>query len=114
MFVSLLHSSEMFSLVTPPSFALSVFRIVRNGAEPMRAKTFNHINRQFYGRISDRNDILLTQTQLNDVFCIRFAVGAQRTTETHIQRAFDLLCFEAEQTMLELNQRDPGVAGFMG
>ena len=111
MFVSLLHSSEMFALVAPPSFALSVFRIVPKGAEPMTKQTLNDINRQFFGRISNRNDILLTQTELNGVFCIRFAVGAQRTTEQHIQRAFDLLCFEAEQTML---QRDSSVSRFLG
>jgi aromatic-L-amino-acid decarboxylase len=50
---------------------------------------------QFYARISARNNILLTRTMLNGVFCIRFAVGVQRTDEEHIRRAFDLLCAEA-------------------
>jgi len=53
------------------------------------------LNRIFFRRISARHDLLLTQTELNGVFCIRLAVGAARTEETHIKRAFELLVSEA-------------------
>jgi aromatic-L-amino-acid/L-tryptophan decarboxylase len=61
--------------------------------------SLNNLNRLFYGRISARDDILLTQTVLNGVFCIRLAVGAARTDSIHIQKAYDLLNKEAELTI---------------
>ena len=51
----------------------------------------NNLNRVFYDRISVRHDVLLTQTVLNGIACIRFAVGAYRTEERHIDQAFKLL-----------------------
>lgn len=59
-------------------------------------KSLNDLNRLFFGRLSARPDIMLTQTTLNGVFCVRFAVGAARTTEAHIQKAFTLIEKEAE------------------
>lgn len=41
---------------------------------------------------------MLTQTELDDVFCIRFVVGAQRTTDAHVRRAFDVISAEADRT----------------
>jgi len=100
MFASLIRSSHQFVLVTPPSYALTVFRLEPKSdvSQPLNTESLNNLNKRFYNRISARNDILMTQTQLNGIFCIRFAVGAVRTHETHIQHAFDLLCAEAELT----------------
>ncbi|KIM79842.1 hypothetical protein PILCRDRAFT_10021 [Piloderma croceum F 1598] len=98
-FASMIRSSSQFALVTPPSYALSVFRLEPKGIEQSNVESLNNLNRLFYERISARSDILLTRTELNGIFCIRFAVGAARTDETHIQRAFDLLCTEAESAI---------------
>jgi aromatic-L-amino-acid/L-tryptophan decarboxylase len=95
----MIRSSTQFSLVTPPSYALSVFRLDPKGNQPLDTGSLNELNRLFYGRISARNDVLLTQTELNGIFCIRFAVGSARTEESHIRQAFDLLCAEAELTI---------------
>jgi aromatic-L-amino-acid decarboxylase len=95
----MIRSSSQFTLLAPPSYALSVFRLVPPGYQPLNTKLLNSINKLFYGRISARSDILLTQTQLNGIFCIRFVVGAARTNQTQIQRAFELLCAEAEVTI---------------
>jgi len=96
-FVSLIQSSPQFSLVAPPSLALSVFRLVpTNYRSTEDLQLLNALNRLFYNRISARNDILLTQTQLNGVFCIRFSVGSAKTCEEHIVNAFKLLCDEAK------------------
>jgi aromatic-L-amino-acid decarboxylase len=62
-------------------------------------ESLNNLNRLFFGRISARDDIMLTQTVLNGVYCIRLAVGAARTNETHIKHACDLLYKEAELTI---------------
>jgi aromatic-L-amino-acid decarboxylase len=100
----MIRSSTQFSLVTPPSYALSVFRLDPKGNQPLDTESLNELNRLFYGRISARNDVLLTQTELNGIFCIRFAVGSARTEESHIRRAFDLLCAEAELTIRDFKK----------
>ncbi|KAI0826139.1 pyridoxal phosphate-dependent transferase [Irpex lacteus] len=104
-FVSLLRSSSDFSLVTEPSFALSVFRLTPpsiasavNDKEKLEA-TFNDLNKDYYTRVSGRNDIALTQTKMNGTFCIRFAIGAARTQKTHIDRAWQILQEEAQATI---------------
>lgn len=108
MFASLIRSSAQFALVTPPSYALTVFRLEPKSvnSEPPNTESLNSLNKRFYSRISARNDIFMTQTQLNGIFCVRFAVGAARTHETHIQHAFHLLCAEAEVTLKGLETWD--------
>lgn len=96
-FVSLVETSPVIKLVTPPSFALSVFRLcpqTQGGEVPLAE--LNNLNRMFFGRISARTDIYLTQTVLNDVYCVRLAVGAALTEEAHIRKAYEVIEKEAE------------------
>ncbi|KAH9485139.1 Tryptophan decarboxylase 2 [Psilocybe cubensis] len=99
-FAQLVRDSEELSLVTDPSLALTVFRVVpklqSEDQPPLSTETLNEINSIFYGRVSSRSDIMLTQTNLNGIFCIRLAVGAARTTEQHIQDAFTIIEKEAK------------------
>lgn len=92
-FVSSLRSP--FTLVTEPSFALTVFRLEPSlppGASKLiTPQLLNDLNREFYSRVSAEADILLTQTVINGTFCIRFAVGAVRTEKKHIDQAWVLL-----------------------
>ena len=87
-------------LVTPPSLALTVFRLKPKPTSlkqsALSTDSLNNLNKYFYDRISGRDDILLTQTVLDGVFCIRLAVGAARTNSVHIQKAYDLLNKEAK------------------
>ncbi|CAL1713657.1 unnamed protein product [Somion occarium] len=98
-FASLIRASPSFELVTEPSFALSVFRVLPSGdSEGSQAVTLelvNELNRSFYSRLSARPDIMLTQTMINGVFCIRFAVGATRTKKEHIDKAWSIIQEEA-------------------
>lgn len=102
-FADFVAGSDMLSLVTPPSFSLSVFRLDPKpqffGQPPHSLETLNKLNKLFYSRLAARHDILLTSTVLNGVSCIRFAVGSARTNVQHIKRACDLLHREAELTM---------------
>jgi aromatic-L-amino-acid/L-tryptophan decarboxylase len=100
MFVDLVSSSNLFLLCAPPSFALSVFRIKPSASKQsiLPEDMLNDLNKLFYGRISARKDIILTQTILNGKFCIRFAVGSAFTQEKHIQDAFETLTQEAKLT----------------
>ncbi|KZT18495.1 hypothetical protein NEOLEDRAFT_1143320 [Neolentinus lepideus HHB14362 ss-1] len=94
-FASYIRDSPDFAFVTQPSFALTVFRLEPKMPEPLSLQSLNSLNRIFYSRLSARHDVLLTQTQLNGVFCIRLAVGAARTDDTHIKHAYDVMVEEA-------------------
>lgn len=92
--------------MTTPSLALSVFRLdpkpdsaSLNGSKALSPDTLNDLNRSYYARISARKDILLTQTVLNGAVCIRFAVGAARTEDVHVRKAYQLLCKEGKSTL---------------
>lgn len=96
-FVKLVSESPIMVLVTPPTLALTVFRLeptLPNGL-PTQAE-LNVLNEQFFRRISARTEIYLTQTVLNGTFCIRFAVGAERSEEQHVLRAFEILKTEGQ------------------
>ena len=102
-FASLVNSSDELSFVTRPSLALSVFRVVPKPREANQAAfsadSLNNLNRDVFARLSARRDIMLTQTSLNGIFCIRFAVGATRTNEGHIQDAYDIIIEEAKSAL---------------
>jgi aromatic-L-amino-acid decarboxylase len=53
----------------------------------------------FFDRIMGRRDIMMTQTDIDGIFCIRFVVGAERSTEAHIDRAFEIICEEGDATI---------------
>ena len=113
-FANLVGASDELSLVTKPSLALTVFRIVPKLQEenqpPLSFGSLNDLNRVFFGRLSTRHDIMLTQTSLNGVFCVRFAVGAARTNEGHIQEAYDIIIKEAKFALKTWEQNVNGVA----
>lgn len=97
-FVRLVGESSHLTLVTPPSLALSVFRMAPSGLD-LSSEELNELNQALYKRISSHKDILLTHTNLNGVYCIRFVVGGLRTTRQHIEKAFELINEEAEVTL---------------
>jgi aromatic-L-amino-acid/L-tryptophan decarboxylase len=98
-FADLVRTSDKLRLVTPPSFALTVFRMIPKheaGTTPFSDQSLNDLNRILHEQLANRQDIMLTQTALNGVFCIRLAVGAARTEPRHIQAAFELISAEAD------------------
>lgn len=77
-----------------------MFRVEPKPATPnqpaLPEDTLNDLNKLFFGRITSRKDIMLTQTVLNGQFCIRLAVGSALTQEVHIREAFELITQEAK------------------
>jgi aromatic-L-amino-acid/L-tryptophan decarboxylase len=55
----------------------------------------NALNKVLHERLAARTDILLTQTELDGIFCLRFAVGSLRTDVEHVQKAFEIVTAEA-------------------
>ncbi|KAJ7039190.1 pyridoxal phosphate-dependent transferase [Mycena alexandri] len=125
-FNALLANSEVLQLITPPSLALTVFRAApkstpngRAGAEAEIEKEkdgnelthLNALNASFFARLARRPDLAITQTVLNGVFCVRFAIGAARTTEAHVRAAFEVIEEEARAVVKEdLEARETATA----
>ena len=108
-FSGLISESKILSLVTPPSFALSVFRLVPAGVQGgLSLEALNELNRSLFGRLSARQDIMLTQTNLNGIFCIRLVIGAARTDEQHVRNAYDIVAEEAEGVLQAWHQTTEG------
>lgn len=99
LFVSEIKRFSLFSLVTAPSLSLSVFRLLPRRIPDHPLSSFNTLNRQFYTRLSAQPDIFLSHTQLLGAYCVRFAVGAERTTEEDIRSAVRILNEEGENTL---------------
>ncbi|KXN87356.1 Aromatic-L-amino-acid decarboxylase, partial [Leucoagaricus sp. SymC.cos] len=129
-FQSKLAESSLLELVTTPSLSLSVFRIspvalsspasttsfptTSSPADSSPAssaisfpnseptlETLNTVTKTLFSRLSSRTDILLTQTILNGIFCIRFVVGSERTGLEDVYRAVDVLVEEAQDVVGE-------------
>ncbi|TDL17217.1 hypothetical protein BD410DRAFT_816531 [Rickenella mellea] len=96
-FSTWVSSSPLFELVTPPSFALTVFRMKLPPSKDHHTTSQDFLTRKLFERLSARKDIQVTQTVLHGIFCIRFAIGAERTEEKHVMAAFSLLCDEARK-----------------
>jgi aromatic-L-amino-acid/L-tryptophan decarboxylase len=89
-----------------PSFALTVFRLQpspRTTTNPNLPPLddLNALNKRFHTCLSQRTDILLTQTVLNGVFCVRFAVGARATEEGDVLKAWEVIKEEGEAAYRE-------------
>ncbi|KAJ7594599.1 pyridoxal phosphate-dependent transferase [Mycena floridula] len=96
-FCKLIDEDRTFRIITPPSFALTVFRLEpESSTVPHETESLNELNRIFFSRLSERNDILLSQTVLDGKNCVRFAVGSERTREQNIITAYEILKKEAE------------------
>ncbi|KAL5482501.1 BZZ1 [Sanghuangporus weigelae] len=103
-FVSLVQSSGELLLVAPPSFAISVFHVGAPADAENKLATQNRLTQALYKRLGERRDIVLTKTVLNDIFCIRFAVGSAWTEERHIDAAYAIIMNEARVVIAEDSQ----------
>ncbi|KAH9979065.1 pyridoxal phosphate-dependent transferase [Lactifluus volemus] len=85
-FVEHIRACSIFELVTPPSFALSVFRLI--------PKSLNALNRTFYE--------IFGLTTVGKVFCIRLVVGASRTEQSDIDNAWNIIKGVGNSTLAKL------------
>lgn len=71
MFSTLVEQSSLFEVCTPPSFALTVFRLAPKATKGLSLEELNKVNRTLYQRLSGRGDITITATDLLGMYCIR-------------------------------------------
>jgi aromatic-L-amino-acid decarboxylase len=80
-FAELADVDPDWELVVPPRFSLVVFR--RNGSDEENERILERANRS--------GEIFLSHTKLNGRYVMRLAIGNARTTESDVQRAWEVL-----------------------
>ncbi|OAX35426.1 hypothetical protein K503DRAFT_370304 [Rhizopogon vinicolor AM-OR11-026] len=96
-----IRESDQFSFVAKPFLALTVFRLAPQSLSHLTTSELNGLNRAFYARLAARDDIAMTQTELNGVFCVRMSIGAERTVEGDIDRALAVIAEEGRIALQE-------------
>ena len=87
---------QLFQIVTPPAFALTVFSVRRENDDHEEA---NRLTKAVYESINKANEIMLTSTVIGGYFVIRVVGANPKTNADALQRAFETLVFTAEQTL---------------
>jgi aromatic-L-amino-acid decarboxylase len=92
-----------FEIVAPPRLGLLCFRLKREGAS---ATELDGLNVELNSRLAARPDVHLTQTILKsedggEIFCIRFAIGALRTTKQDVEDVWAEVVKESDALLLE-------------
>jgi len=100
-FAQSISESDQFTIVAKPFLALTVFRLAPKALPHLTGPELNALNRAFYARLAVRSDIAITQTELNGVFCVRMAIGAEQTVEGDIDRALALIRDEGRVALRE-------------
>lgn len=85
---------ELFEILTGPSYALTVFKLVGASVEQRNART-----KQAYEKINHEGKIYLTSTMLGGDFAIRVATSTPFVEEEHVRRAFGIIVKAAEEAI---------------
>lgn len=92
---------DLFEILTGPSFALTVFRMVggeaeKAGGEDSQLEVRNTLTRKLYETVNSSGKMWVTSTELDGRFAIRLMTGVRTTQEEHVQMAFQMLVDLAE------------------
>ncbi|KAF2723670.1 hypothetical protein K431DRAFT_219485 [Polychaeton citri CBS 116435] len=128
LFASLIESrGDLFSIITPPAFALTVFTVnstgkrkvqmeaATNGADPRpdqdrqvpvtpdvadgELEIANRHTKEVYDRIDQSKEFFLTSTVIGGVFAIRVVAANPLAEEKYVRRCFELLVQYAESVL---------------
>ncbi|KAH6671974.1 pyridoxal phosphate-dependent transferase [Halenospora varia] len=94
-FAGLIKSrQDLFEIVTGPSFALTVFKVVpkTGGLEEQ-----NQITKDVYELVNSRGQIYITSSVIGGVYVIRVVSANPKAEEKYLQNAFKILVETAEE-----------------
>lgn len=102
-FADMLRSRpDLFQILTGPSFALVVFRMVGKGQD---REEKNKLTKALCEKINTSGKMWVTPTLLDGRFAIRFMTGVRTTEQKHIDAAFESIVRYAEEIQ-SLQSRD--------
>ena len=127
-----LSRSDLFKVVTPPAFAVTVLTVLPprqksgniNGYGPTKAAVtdgleknsaglptedtelarMNEITKEVYEQIILRGQIYLTSGVVNGIYAIRVVSANPKAEEKYIRRAFDIIVENAEEVLARQRQ----------
>lgn len=94
LFAAWVDNAPDWELLAPVPFSLVCFRAcpVKSGeTDDARRARLDALNEQIMHAANSTGALFLSHTRLNDKFTLRLAVGNIRTTEAHVERAWELL-----------------------
>ena len=128
--------SDVFSVLTPPAFALTVLTIKpeceeRDPSEDVmlselliedrvaavekitqyeerKVKRANKVTKRVYEAINAGGDIFLTSTMVKGVYAVRVVSANLKTDEEHLRKAFDLLLQKAQEIIRQESHEHSG------
>ena len=128
--------SDLFTVIAPPAFALTVFTVkpVREEQGPSasvepscllqenkmgavetlpayderQVKRANEVTKRVYEAINAGGEIFLTSTLIKGVYAIRVVSANLKTDEQHLRRAFDILVRTAQDVVDQEFQKRSG------
>lgn len=97
LFHSLLKSrSDLFNLITGPSFALNVFNVVPKRPDASRA-VIDELTREVYELINKRGEIYITSSVIGGIYAIRVVSANPLAEEKYVRKAFQILVDTVEE-----------------
>ncbi len=90
LFASWVEADADFEMLAPVPFSVVCFR-ARPADRVWSDADLDRLNEALIERVNRSGDVFLSHTKLDGRFTIRLAVGHLKTTERHVQRAWDLL-----------------------
>lgn len=93
-FAGRVEESDAWEMLAPVPFSVVCFRAhtrVEGETDEARAARLDALNERLMNAANASGEIFLSHTKLNGVFTLRLAVGNIRTTERHVERAWELL-----------------------
>jgi aromatic-L-amino-acid decarboxylase len=82
-----------FERLAPVPFSVVCFRAKPGGRE-WSEEALEPLNQAILDAVNQSGEAFLSHTKLDGRFALRLAIGNLRTTESHVRRAWDLLCRE--------------------
>ena len=87
---------DLFSIVTRPAFALTVFTIKPSSppdssSESSNQQEENTLTQKVYEAINDAGDIMLTSSVIGGKYVIRVVSANPKADQAHLKRAFDII-----------------------
>ncbi|KAK4103737.1 aromatic-L-amino-acid decarboxylase-like protein [Parathielavia hyrcaniae] len=90
--------SDLFDIITGPSFALTVFRLAAK-SEGASLEERNALTKKLYDAVNAMGKIWVTSTELDGRFAIRLMTGVRTTQKEHVDAAVKILVEVAEEVM---------------
>ena len=111
-FHSLLASRpDLFHIIVPTAFALTVFNIVPRTPRSKfhqdgQGLDVNALTEDVYTLIRRRGDIMLTSTVVGELYAIRVVAANPKSDEQHVRKAFAIIVNATEEVLRKRSIRD--------